>query len=204
MGIFSNLFNRKNKNEIQNNIVSTNPKSDICYTDSKGVKVDITFGNVVEKNGKLLQTVYVDYEDPNSPKNKDEVSILGGQEYLMEPYNLYVDEKGNKSSQTKDYLEYLKENRPDLLNAFLDQKDINDQRSNYIGKINEYKGSFIRSRDVDFESAYVNEIKNKEANKMSSFRESLQKHNRDLNDIPENLSVKTCHAQDLSELKNVR
>ncbi len=161
MGLFD-VFKGNNKEEKTEK--SHTYESDIKYTNKDGLEIEINVKDLVEQEGKILQNIYISH-------TKNGV-MAAGKFCLMEPKNLNREQNGEYTSQTKEYLKSMRENKPDFLEKFVDFSEIENLKTNYIGEMEEYKGNYIRSRDVDFEEKYATKL---EKEKIEAAKPSMQK-----------------------------
>lgn len=166
MGIFDRFKSKDKQQETNSNYaknVNYGPKSDMEYLDQEG-ETKVRFGGIVDKEGKYLQEVFVDRPQQLKP---GEAGILGGEKYLMEPYNLTQREDGKLESQTKEYYKAIMQKSENAIKTFFKAKDVNSFPTDYIGEIVEIEGGLRIKMDMDFQDRYKQALESERKNTMA-------------------------------------
>lgn len=205
MGIFD--FGKK-KQENNSQEKQQQPGFDINYINSKGIEIGVRFVDLIQVDDRVLQRVLVSY--------------MGEEQYtknatcLMEPYNVYKNEKGEYCSQTKEVFNDQINNRgnievvkclftPDYINA-KKQPYLNTNVLPYIGTLDiDENGNVMKKiyRDESFEQKHLGRAK--KAIEEKDFRKQLEMQTlRDKPSSTGDMMYVNKTREPLTQDKNVR
>lgn len=159
MGLFDFLKKKEKKQDSQVQAPRkevTGPQADLNLSYSSGIKAQVNFGNVIDKDGKHLQEIHITYLHPGGR--------FEGKTYLIEPHTI-KDSEGNVKYDTKEFYTRLDQmgRHPDVKAMF--KKEYVDQvverdKTDYIGDLAyDSEGKLYRKYDQDFRRKYIEECK---------------------------------------------